>query len=119
MVRVIIALGLSSLNKEFNLGVDPSIVQRLIEMLNQSSSVAKAFWIARDWCHSHGSVNVKLKMLGERTKARQYNKPIVTEVAALITNNFSDGLPTRYIIINSKDSGPKRISELHPSYMEL
>ncbi|GKD75794.1 ATP-dependent DNA helicase PIF1-like protein [Tanacetum coccineum] len=75
--------------------------------------------VARDWCHSHGSINVELKLLGERTKARQYNKPTVAEVAALIINDFGDGFPTRDIIMDSKDIGPKRISELHPSYMAL
>ncbi|GKE59166.1 ribonuclease H-like domain-containing protein, partial [Tanacetum coccineum] len=107
------------IDKETTEGVDPSIVQRLIEMLNQSSSVAKVFRIARDWCHSHSSINVELKLLGERTKARRYNKPIVSEVAALITNDFGDGIPTRYIIVNRQDTGPKRILELHPSYMAL
>ncbi|GJW00027.1 hypothetical protein Tco_1555278 [Tanacetum coccineum] len=55
----------------------------------------------------------------EGIQPRQYNKLTVTEVAALITNNFGDGVLTRNIIIDSKDSGPKRISELHPSYMAL
>ncbi|GJX40010.1 hypothetical protein Tco_0255000 [Tanacetum coccineum] len=106
-------------DKETPEGVDPSIIQRLIEILNQSSSVAKAFRIARNWCHSHGSINVQLKLLGKRTKARQYNKPTVAEVAILITNDFGDGVPTRDIIMDSKDSGPKRISKMHPSYMAL
>ncbi|GJT64223.1 ATP-dependent DNA helicase PIF1-like protein [Tanacetum coccineum] len=96
-------------------GIQP----RLIEMLNQSSSIAKEFWIARDWFHSHGSINVELKLLGERTKAQQYNKPTVAEVAALITNDFGDSLLTRDIIVDSKDTRPKQISELHPSYMAL
>ncbi|GKC64740.1 helicase-like protein [Tanacetum coccineum] len=90
-------------DKETLEGVDPSIVQRLIEMLNQSSSVAKAFRMAKNWCHSHGSINVQLKLLGERTKGRQYNKPTVTEVAALITNDFGNGVPTRDVIVDSKD----------------
>nr|GEV59158.1 ATP-dependent DNA helicase PIF1-like [Tanacetum cinerariifolium] len=57
--------------------------------------------------------------LGKRTKSRQYNKPTVVEVAALISNDFGDCVPTRDVIIDSKDSGPKRILELHPSYMAL
>ncbi|GJR63440.1 DNA helicase PIF1, ATP-dependent [Tanacetum coccineum] len=105
-------------DKETLEGVDPNIVQRLIEMLNQSSSVAKAFRKAKMWRHSHGSVNVQLKLPGERTKGRQYNKPTVAEMAALITNDFGDGVPTRDVIVDSKDSGPK-LSELHPSYMAL
>ncbi|GJZ10655.1 putative PIF1 DNA helicase/replication protein A1-like protein [Tanacetum coccineum] len=75
--------------------------------------------MARDWCHSHESVNFKLRLLSERTSARQYNAPTVSEVAALITNDFGDGLPSRDIVVDSKDGGLKRISELYPSYMAL
>nr|GEV47456.1 AT hook motif-containing protein, putative, expressed [Tanacetum cinerariifolium] len=41
------------------------------------------------------------------------------EVTALITNDFGDGIPTKDIIVNKQDSRPKRILELHPSYMSL
>ncbi|PWA56057.1 hypothetical protein CTI12_AA422570 [Artemisia annua] len=34
--------------------VDESIVASLIAMLDESSAVAKAFRMARNWCHSHG-----------------------------------------------------------------
>ncbi|PWA42922.1 hypothetical protein CTI12_AA538510 [Artemisia annua] len=36
--------------------VDESIVRSLIAMLDESSAVAKAFRMARDWCHSYGSL---------------------------------------------------------------
>nr|GEW67408.1 hypothetical protein [Tanacetum cinerariifolium] len=49
-----------------------------------------------------------------RDQIRVYN-----EVAAFITNDFGDGDPTRDIIVNTKDGQPKRISELHTSYMAL
>ncbi|GKB60042.1 ATP-dependent DNA helicase PIF1-like protein, partial [Tanacetum coccineum] len=75
--------------------------------------------MARDWCHSHDSVNVELKLLSDITNARQYNGLTVSEVATLITNEFGNGIPTRDIIVKKYDSGPKRISELHPSYMAL
>ncbi|GKB66916.1 ribonuclease H-like domain-containing protein [Tanacetum coccineum] len=41
------------------------------------------------------------------------------QVAALIINVFGDGLPTRDIVVNKNNTGPQRISELHPSYMTL
>ncbi|GKA83817.1 DNA helicase PIF1, ATP-dependent [Tanacetum coccineum] len=107
------------IDNETGEGSDGTIVRSLIEMLDQNSSIAKAFRMARDWCHSHNSVNVELHLLADRTKARQYNAPTVAEVAALITNNFGDGVPLRDIIVNQKDTGLKRISELHPSYMAL
>ncbi|GJU64199.1 hypothetical protein Tco_1246034 [Tanacetum coccineum] len=85
-------------------GVDGTIVGSLIKMLDQNSAIAKAFRMAKDWCHSHVSVNMDLRLLSERTSSRQYNASTVAE---------------RDIIVNKKDSGPKRISELHPSYMAL
>ncbi|GJY59114.1 ATP-dependent DNA helicase PIF1-like protein [Tanacetum coccineum] len=43
----------------------------------------------------------------------------VSEVVALITNDFGDRVPSRDIVVDNKVGGPKRISELHPSYMAL
>ncbi|GKF16199.1 hypothetical protein Tco_0061117 [Tanacetum coccineum] len=100
-------------------GVDKTTVQSLLQMLDQYSVVAKAFRMARDWCRSHTSVNVELKLLSNKTNARQYNGPTVSEVIALIVNDFGDRIPTRDIIVNKQHTGPKRISELHPSYMGL
>nr|GEY15578.1 helicase [Tanacetum cinerariifolium] len=99
--------------------LDKPTVQRLLQMLDQYSALAKAFQMVRDWYHSHPSINVELKLLSDIINVRQYNGPTVSEVAALITNDFGDGIPTRDIIVNKQDSGPKRISELHPSYMAL
>ncbi|GJW86154.1 DNA helicase PIF1, ATP-dependent [Tanacetum coccineum] len=88
-------------------------------MLDHYSSLSKAFRMARDWSTMHNSVNFHLRLHSKRKTTRQYNAPTVSEVAALIVNDFGDGLPTRDIIINSKDNGLKRVSELHPSFMAL
>ncbi|GKB48806.1 helicase [Tanacetum coccineum] len=88
-------------------------------MLDHYSSVTKAFRMARDWYNTRSSVHFHLRLHSERKTLRQYNAPTVSEVAALVVNDFGDGLPTRDIIVNTKDSGPKRVSELHPSYMAL
>ncbi|GKB72617.1 DNA helicase PIF1, ATP-dependent [Tanacetum coccineum] len=87
--------------------------------VGSDSAIAKSFRMARDWCHSHVYVNMELRLLYERTSSRQYNAPTVAEVAALITNDFRAGEPTRDIIVNKKDSRPKRILQLHLSYMAL
>ncbi|GKE23945.1 ATP-dependent DNA helicase PIF1-like protein [Tanacetum coccineum] len=54
-------------------------------------------------CHSHTSINVELRLLSERTNLRQYNSPTISEVVALITNDFGDNEPTRDIVVNKKD----------------
>ncbi|GKA10835.1 ATP-dependent DNA helicase PIF1-like protein [Tanacetum coccineum] len=99
--------------------LDGTIVRSLIRMLDQNSAIAKAFRMARDWCHSHTFVNVELRLLSERTSSRQYSLLTVAEVATLITNDYGDGEPTRDIVVNKKDIGLKRILEVHPSYMAL
>ncbi|GKF69533.1 ATP-dependent DNA helicase PIF1-like protein, partial [Tanacetum coccineum] len=99
--------------------VDATTVQSLIQILDQYSSIAKAFRMAKDWCHSHASINVELHLLSERTNARQCNKPTVAEVTSLITNDFGDGIPSRDVLVNKLHFGPKRILELHPAYMAL
>ena len=93
------------LNNETNDQVDESIIKSLITMLNESSTVAKAFRMARDWCQSNQSVNFELRLLSERRTIRQYNASTVAEVATLITNDFGDGLPTKDIIVNCKKEG--------------
>ncbi|GJV20163.1 ATP-dependent DNA helicase PIF1-like protein [Tanacetum coccineum] len=88
-------------------------------MLDANSAIVKAFRMERDWCHADTTTNVELRLLSERARSKQYNSSTVAEVAALITNDFSDGEPTRDIVFCKKESPPKRILELHPSYMAL
>ena len=99
--------------------VDANIVARLIKMFDHSNSITKAFRMARDWCDSHNSAKFELRLLSGRSASRQYNSPTVPEIAALITNDFGDGIPTRDIVVSNKDEGLKRISELHSEYMAL
>nr|GEX23127.1 helicase [Tanacetum cinerariifolium] len=81
--------------------------------------MAKSFQMAKEWCRSHGDANFGLRLLSERTATRQYNAPTVSEVLALIINDFGDILPIRDIVVNKNNTGPQRISKLHPSYMAL
>ncbi|GKA76485.1 putative PIF1 DNA helicase/replication protein A1-like protein [Tanacetum coccineum] len=88
-------------------------------MLDRYSPVAHAFRMARDWCNTHSSPDFRLRLHNERKTTRQYNAPTVSEVAAIIINDFGDVHPTRDIVVEQKDTGPQRVSELHPSYMAL
>ena len=107
------------IDKQKEHDIDETTVVNLIAMLNQSSAITKAFRMVRDWCASYATPNLRLRLISNRTSARQYNTPTVSEVAALITNDFGHGEPTRDIIVSCKDTGKQRISELHPSYMAL
>ncbi|GKA00636.1 replication protein A 70 kDa DNA-binding subunit C-like protein [Tanacetum coccineum] len=107
------------IDKDTSDNVDQQIVRGLIQMLYHYSPITKASCMARDWCNTHNSVNFHLRLHSERKSSRQYNAPTMSEVAAVIINDFGEGLPTRDVIVNNKDSGPRRVSELHQSYMAL
>ncbi|GJY46559.1 ATP-dependent DNA helicase PIF1, partial [Tanacetum coccineum] len=56
-----------------------------------------------------------LRRAKKGTKKAAFN----STVAAIIINAFGDAHPTRDILVDKKDTGPQRVSELHPSYMAL
>ncbi|GJZ69658.1 hypothetical protein Tco_0633208 [Tanacetum coccineum] len=99
--------------------IDKHIVGDLINMLDRYSSVAQAFRMARDLCNTHSSADFRLRLHSKRKTTWQYNAPTVSEVAAIIINDFGDAHPTQDIVVDRKDTGPQRVSELHPSYMAL
>nr|XP_043631589.1 uncharacterized protein LOC122603041 [Erigeron canadensis] len=98
--------------------VDEVIVAQLIQMLDNHSSLSRAFRMAQDWCVQNNN-NCELRLLGQRIDMRQYNKPTVSEVAVLITNDFGENTEPRDIIVSPKNGGLRRISELHQLYMAL
>nr|XP_043618055.1 uncharacterized protein LOC122589793 [Erigeron canadensis] len=99
--------------------VDERIVVELTQMLDNHNSLARAFRMARDWCEENNNNNCELRLLGQRTTMRQYNKPTVSEVAVLITNEFGENTEPRDVIVSPTSGGLKRISELHQLYMAL
>ncbi|GJR52094.1 hypothetical protein Tco_1402615 [Tanacetum coccineum] len=91
--------------------VDGNIVASLIQMLDWSSLLAKSFQLEKEWFQSNTSTNFGLRLLSERTTTRQYNAPTISEVAALIVNDFGDGDPSRDISdINAEGIGKRIVS---------
>ncbi|GKC98343.1 hypothetical protein Tco_1168618, partial [Tanacetum coccineum] len=68
--------------------------------------------------HRMGSLLPKEGMPELKT-TKQYNALTMSEVEAIIINDFEDTHPTRDIVVEQKDTGPQRVSELHPSYIAL
>ncbi|XP_035829924.1 uncharacterized protein LOC118479488 [Helianthus annuus] len=98
---------------------DETIVASLIRMLDNHSSLANAFRMARDWCIQNESNNCHLRLLGQVTNNPQYNRPNVSEVAVLITNDFGENTELRDVIVSTQNGTLQRISELHQLYMPL
>nr|GEV42697.1 hypothetical protein [Tanacetum cinerariifolium] len=96
------------IDKDTSDGVDQQIVRGLIQMLYHYSPIAKAFRMARDWCNTHNSMNFHPWLHNDRKSTKQYNAPTMSEVTTVIINDFREGLSTRDVIVNSKDSGPRQ-----------
>ena len=100
--------------------IDPDILRGLIGMLDEYNPFCKMFRMARDRFRESNNVNVKLRLIGTRSKdGRQYNVPTASEVAALIVPSDQDNPGNRDIILETHNRQFKRITELHPSYMPL
>ncbi|KAL8159275.1 hypothetical protein V2J09_000812, partial [Rumex salicifolius] len=100
--------------------IDEAIVTQLMDMFDAHSAVTKAFRMARDWSVANKANNVTLKLLGERVQTqRRYDRPQVSEVAALVVGDFGETNATKDILIKHASRGLNRISEIHPLYMAL
>nr|GEU74546.1 hypothetical protein [Tanacetum cinerariifolium] len=62
------------MSKETPETVDKNIVANLIQMLDQTSAMAKSFRMAKEWCRSYNDANFGLRLLSERTATRQYHR---------------------------------------------
>ncbi|XP_071699004.1 uncharacterized protein [Rutidosis leptorrhynchoides] len=72
--------------------LDEALTNNLIIMLDESSAVAQAFRMARDWSSNNAMSDCDLRLLAKVTTSRQYNTPNVAEVAALITGDFGHSI---------------------------
>ncbi|XP_021991571.1 uncharacterized protein LOC110888349 [Helianthus annuus] len=88
-------------------------------MLDDHSSVANAFRMARDWCEQNHQNDYQLRLLGHVVNNPQYNRPNVSEIVVLITNDFGEHTEPRDIVVSTKNGALQRISEVHQLYMPL
>ncbi|KAI3737814.1 hypothetical protein L2E82_27827 [Cichorium intybus] len=98
---------------------DLHIIQDLKVILDSNNELVKSFRMVRDCIHTNPNVDLKLRLIGKRTKdGRTYNLPTASEVAALIVGDIGD-YENRDIIVETSSGYLQRISELHPSYLAL
>jgi hypothetical protein len=100
--------------------IDPSIVDALIRMLDETNSLVKTFRMARDRFRGGNIHHLRLRLIGSRsTDGRVQNLPTCSEIAAIIVGDI--GVENAYhdVIVDYKEGGLQRINELHPSYMSL
>ena len=89
-------------------------------MLDANNELVKSYRMVRDSFHADPHINLKLRIVGTRTKdGRTYNLPTASEVAVLIVGDIDESFDNRDIVVETKTGALKRISELHPSYLAL
>ncbi|KAL6552617.1 hypothetical protein OROHE_007981 [Orobanche hederae] len=111
---------MSNRSKPSRNSLDVSIINDLKNMLDDNNSLVKSFRMVRERFQSDSDIRLRLKLIGEREfDGRIYNLPTVGEVAALIVGDFDESFNQRDVIIETRTSLLKRISELHPSYLSL
>ncbi|XP_057788274.1 uncharacterized protein LOC131005359 [Salvia miltiorrhiza] len=99
---------------------DDSIVNDLKQMIDESSPYAKIYRMAADHISRDNSVDVKLRLIGKRSRdGRTYNMPTTIEVAALIVGDFECMPDKRDVIVEKRSGELQRINEFHPSYLSL
>ncbi|XP_058735847.1 uncharacterized protein LOC131623246 [Vicia villosa] len=97
--------------------VQREIVTKLKLMLDEFNVHAKAFRMARDLLKSNNFLDLKLRLISDRPEdGRVYNRPTVSEVAALIVGDI-DSASKRDIIIQPRDGHLQRIDEFHAAYL--
>jgi hypothetical protein len=86
-------------------------------MLDEHNVLAQGFRMARARLQEENITDVKLKLMSERkSDGRIYNKPTVSEVAALIVGDI-DSAEKRDLILETQTGDLQRIDEFHPNYL--
>ncbi|XP_058732927.1 uncharacterized protein LOC131604509 [Vicia villosa] len=100
-----------------NTEIDKNTVHNLKIMLDEFNIHAKVFRMARDVLDDNAFLDLNLRVICDRPEdGRVYNRPTVSEVAALIVGDI-DSACNRDIIIQARNGGLQRIDEFHPAYL--
>ncbi|XP_058745811.1 uncharacterized protein LOC131618649 [Vicia villosa] len=93
------------------------IVNKLKLMLDEHNIHAKDLRMERDVLKTDSFTDLKLRLISDRHEdGRVYNRPTVSEVAALIVGDI-DSNDKRDILIQRRNGGLQRIDEFHPTYL--
>ncbi|XP_019189228.1 PREDICTED: uncharacterized protein LOC109183615 [Ipomoea nil] len=96
------------------------IVNVIQSVLDEHNVLVKTFRMARDELQKNPTAEVKIKLLGKRSRdARTYNLPQVSEVAALIVGDIDTNIGERDILVETKSGLLQRITELNPAYLPM
>ncbi|KAH7666932.1 DNA helicase protein [Dioscorea alata] len=88
---------------------------------DEYNDIVKVFLSAREVHMQFRELPVRIKLIANRNKKdHNYSAPLVPEIAALIVGDIGNNYDQwRDIIVEHKQEGLKRISDLHPLFMPL
>ncbi|CAN1187179.1 ATP-dependent DNA helicase PIF1, partial [Linum perenne] len=99
---------------------DPSVMNGLQLMLDETNVLVQSFRRIHDSLSNPENSNLRLRIVGSRVVgARQYELPTGLELAGLIPDDFQPNREERDIIVNSRQAGLLRITNLNPKYDAL
>ncbi|KAH7665557.1 DNA helicase protein [Dioscorea alata] len=101
-------------------GLDNDIVCELRNMLDEYNEIVKVFRSAREVHMQFRELPVRIKLIANQNKKdHNYSAPSVPKIAALIVGDIGNNDQGRDTIVEHKQEGLKRISDLHPLFMPL
>jgi hypothetical protein len=99
---------------------DADIALSLMNMLNGTNQLIKAFRYAQEHIESELGQEITLRLLGCNTRNDvQYNLPSNGEIAAIVVGDYSNAEYTYDVLVDDRRFGLKHVSCLHPCYMAL
>ncbi|CAI0382359.1 unnamed protein product [Linum tenue] len=97
----------------------PELLTLLLQMLDEHNELVRTFRRVRDQLQEVDAPNLKLRIIGAKSRNRQYDLPQASEIAALIPGDFIPDRDDRDIIGDHVYDGLKRITSLNPKFDAL
>lgn len=100
--------------------VETEIFQGISEMLVEHNVLVKLFHIERDRYREQPQLKFRLRLLSKRIKDnQQYNIPMASEVAGLISGDLTNANFQREVIVENRKNRLQSITDLHPSFTPM
>ncbi|XP_066310854.1 uncharacterized protein [Miscanthus floridulus] len=100
--------------------LDPTIVQSLVNMLDEHNLFAKQFRMARDRLAGNEAEDFVIRIVDPKNgDPPQYSLPTTDQLAMLVVGDFSCEEFERDIIVQKQTGDLDQISALHPAFMAL
>ncbi|PWA49983.1 hypothetical protein CTI12_AA480530 [Artemisia annua] len=95
-----------------------SVVQGLIDFLNENNALVKLFRTARDKLQEADIPNFSIRLFGV-VGANQYELPTADSIGAIVFEGGPETMTDYDVVIQRHSGEPENVNKLHPAYMAL